>query len=135
MTNDYYQKINEEICLGIYKAALVCEQEKIAMSSTLPKLVLSLTHNFDAWIVGSAADPANTSPRDYDVLVPFSQWGPASQLIPRDAVPNSFGGWKCQSDGKEVDVWPGELGWLMTKPKAKYVWHPASDTRYQRGAS
>jgi hypothetical protein len=102
------------------------------MSHKLPKLVCSLTHNFDAWIVGSAADIKNSSPRDYDVIVPFSQWGPASQMIPPDAKPNTFGGWKCMSEGVEVDVWPGELGWLMAKPKSKYVWHPATNTRYAR---
>ena len=93
---------------------------------SLPPLALKLTHMHDAWIVGSAADPCNESPRDYDVIVPFSSWGQACMLIPGDAKPNSFGGFKCIDDGIEVDVWPGDLGWLMQRPKAMYAWHPAS---------
>lgn len=100
------------------------------MSSTLPKLVIALCNNHDAWIVGSSARPDAVHPvRDYDVQVTFSEWGKAAHLIPRDAVPNSFGGWKCKSDGIEVDVWPGELGWLMQNSRAVWAWHPSSDVR------
>lgn len=102
------------------------------MSHSMPKLVCDLTNSHDAWIVGSAADPSNTSPRDFDIQVPYSQWGPASKLIPMDAKPNTFGGWKCISEGVEVDVWPGELGWLMQHPKAKFAYHPRSGTRLRK---
>jgi len=38
-------------------------------------------------------------------------------LIPKDAKPNTFGGWKfnVMMDGYQItiDVWPGDLGWLM----------------------
>ena len=99
------------------------------MSSSLPTLVNALCYGHDAWIVGSAANKDNLNPRDIDVFVPFSEWGPAAFLIPKDAVRNSFGGWKCMSDGYEVDVWPGELSWLLVNNKTKYAWHPRSDTR------
>lgn len=99
---------------------------------TLPELVVRITSSFDAWIVGSAADPSNKDPRDYDVQVPYSQWGKACLLIPKDAKVNTFGGFKCISEGKEVDIWPGELGWVMTRPMSKWVWHPASGIRYLR---
>ena len=105
------------------------------MSTTLPKLVIALTHNCDAWIVGSSADPSVESPRDWDVIVPFNCWGLAAHLIPRDAKCNTFGGWKCDSDGVEVDVWPGDLGWLMQHPKAKYAWHPRSGCRLKKEGS
>lgn len=101
------------------------------MASKLPKLVLALTHAHDAWIVGSGADPNNTEPRDYDVIVPYSEWQKACMLIPMDAKPNHFGGWKCISEGKEIDVWCGDLGWLMQKPQMKYIWHVASGVRWQ----
>lgn len=102
------------------------------MSSSFPKLVLLLTHNHDAWIVGSAADPQNLNPRDYDIQVPFYEWGPACGLIPHDAKINSFGGLKCQSDGFEIDVWPGDLGWIMQRPKAKWAYHPKSGVRLKK---
>lgn len=105
------------------------------MANTLPKLVLALTYNHDSWIVGSAADPTNTSPRDYDVIVPFSEWGKAAHLIPSDAKPNVFGGWKCISEGQEVDVWAGDLGWLMRQAKAKWAWHPSSGVRLKKEIS
>lgn len=102
------------------------------MSRTMPKIVCALTHNHDAWVVGSAADPQNANPRDYDVQVPFSEWGKAAHLIPADAKPNAFGGWKCVSDGVEVDVWPGELGWIMRQNRSRWAWHPSSGVRLKK---
>lgn len=100
------------------------------MSTPYPKLVAALTYMHDAWVVGSAADPGNTVPRDWDIIVPFSQWNSACQLIPSDAKVNTFGGWKVKAaEGVEIDVWPGELGSLMQNAKAKYAWHVRTDTR------
>lgn len=92
----------------------------------LPAIVKKLTHGFDAWVVGSAADPNNDDPKDYDVQVPFSTWGQACLLIPKDAKPNSFGGFRFEDDGMSIDVWPGELGWIFQRPACKWAWHPAS---------
>jgi hypothetical protein len=103
------------------------------MASKLPKLVLHLTHAHNGWIVGSGADPnLKEPPRDYDVVIPFSEWQQACMLIPSDAVPNTFGGWKCLSDGFEVDVWPAELSWLMQRPQMKFIWHVASGIRWTK---
>lgn len=103
------------------------------MASKLPKLVISLTHSHNAWIVGSAANPKNNEPRDYDVIVPFSEWHKACMLIPMDASPNHFGGWKCISEGVEVDVWPGDIGVvIMQHPMSQFVWHPATGTRWNK---
>ncbi len=98
----------------------------------LPTLVAKLTLNHDAWVVGSAADPANENPRDFDVLVPFYAWGPASQLLPSDCRMNSLGGWKCISEGVEVDVWPGDLAFVMRQDAFSVAWHPSSGARIVR---
>ena len=100
------------------------------MSSLLPKLVLDLAFTCDGWIVGSAADPLNSEPRDYDIIIPFSSWQNACMFIPPNAVPNHFGGWKCMSENIEVDVWPGELSWIMQNNRMKYVYHPKSGIRW-----
>lgn len=50
-------------------------------------------------------------------------------LIPSDAIPNTFGGWKCQSEGREVDVWPGDLSSLFTNHLCRDAWHPKTNTR------
>lgn len=102
------------------------------MASVLPRLVLALTHAHDAWIVGGAANPENEQPRDFDIIVPFSKWQEACMLIPMDATVNHFGGWKCTSEGVEVDVWCGDIGWLMSKSHCKYAWHVASGNRWSR---
>jgi hypothetical protein len=94
-----------------------------------PKLVCALAYGHDAWVVGSGAKEDNADPRDWDVLVPFSEWFAAAMLIPKDAVPNAFGGWKCMSDGKEIDVWPGDLGYLLSLSPMSVAWHPKSGTR------
>jgi hypothetical protein len=96
----------------------------------MPALVAKLTNFHDGWIVGSAA--ISETPRDFDVLIPFSQWAEAAQLIPQDARPNSLGGWKCMSEGMEVDVFPGELSMLLALGKTRAVWHPKSDMRFAR---
>lgn len=73
-----------------------------------------------------------SSPKDYDVAVPFSSWHIAAQLIPEDARPNSFGGWQFQSEGKQVDVWPCDLAALMQNDKMAALWHPKSGVRYTK---
>lgn len=97
-----------------------------------PRLVSQFVTNFDAWIVGSAAEPNATleTVRDYDILVPFAYWQQAAILIPKDAIVNTFGGWKCQSDGKSIDIWPGDLSWLLTHARVKIAWHPKSGARW-----
>ena len=101
------------------------------MSHVMPALVCKLAYAHEAWVVGSAAKPEvdHAAVRDYDILVPMDHWRAAAMLIPADAVPNTFGGWKCQSEGREVDVWPGDLAWLMTNHLARWAWHPRTDTR------
>lgn len=101
------------------------------MTTQIPKLVAMLTHHHEAWVVGSAASPDNTNPRDYDVVVPLSQWQAASALIPMDAVPNTFGGWKIKGD-VEIDVWPGDLGFVMKHPKSRYAWSPSLGVRLKK---
>lgn len=98
---------------------------------SLPALVCKLAHGHEAWVVGSAARPDADlkTVRDFDLLVPFAHWQAAAMLIPADACPNTFGGWKCQSEGLEVDVWPGDLGQLFTNARMKYAWHPRTGVR------
>lgn len=103
------------------------------MSHVMPSLVCKLAYAHEAWVVGSAASPDadHANVRDYDVIVPFEHWRAAAMLIPPDAKPNTFGGWKCISEGREVDVWPGDLSWLMTNKAAKWAYHPRTNTRLQ----
>ena len=102
------------------------------MSAQFPKLVVALVNNFDAWIVGSGANPDVTKPRDYDVIVPHWNWGPAAHLIPPDAVVNSMGGFKCVQDGIEIDVWPGSVEWVMLNAKSEWAWQPRHNVRLRR---
>lgn len=97
----------------------------------MPRAVLALTHNHDAWIVGGAANPDNANPRDWDVIVPHYEWGKAAHLIPLDATVNSFGGWKFTQNSQVVDVWPGDLGWILQRPKLVWAFHPASGRRFK----
>ena len=97
----------------------------------LPAIVVQLVNMHDAWIVGSAANPDSKEIRDFDILVPFSEWRYAAILISYypDARPNTFGGWKLTSEGTEVDVWPDDLGICLTNHLFEYAWHPRSGTR------
>lgn len=102
------------------------------MKPLYPPLVAKLCEHYEAWIVGSGADTLCTNPRDWDVMVPLSMWGECAALIPADAVPNTFGGWKCQSNGIEVDVWPGELSRVMGHHRSKFAWQPRYGIRLGR---
>jgi len=99
---------------------------------TLPSLVTKACYNCEAWIVGSAANPNNIEPRDYDVIVPYSHWHSVAIMLPDDVKKNTFGGWKCVSEGKEVDIWPGELSWILTNKICEWAWHPRTDTRIRK---
>lgn len=102
------------------------------MSTNLPKVVAMLVNHHEAWVVGSAADPKNRNPRDWDIIVPFSTWQAACALIPFYAHPNTFGGWKWQDGEFEIDCWPGELGWLFQSPRARFAWQPRYGARLVR---
>jgi hypothetical protein len=106
------------------------------MSSSVPKTVSQLCLNHDAWVVGSAANEETdiSLVRDFDILVPFHSWHPASVLIPEDAKVNPFGGWKFELDGIEYDVWPGDLGWFMLHSTTRCAWNPSRNIRMVKGS-
>lgn len=72
-----------------------------------PELVTKLITFCDAWIVGGAA--FEDKPKDYDIFVPFKFWQLASSYIPKNSKINRMGGFKCLSDGEEVDAWTGDM--------------------------
>jgi len=80
----------------------------------LPERVHWLTHRHRAILVGSQArryanglkpDPK----KDWDLFVPYSAWREAALSIPKDARPNGNRGWRFESDGASIDVWPDDL--------------------------
>lgn len=92
----------------------ILDYNKIAK---LPALVRSFCFNNEGWIVGSGAlyllSLKSDEPRDYDILVPFYQWGLACRSIPENSPTNSHGGVKVRSDGLSIDVWCGDIGWFL----------------------
>ena len=80
----------------------------------MPTLVRVLTNEHKAWVVGGAAKfmcGVGPRPRDWDVIVPESEWPAASKHFPYGSQVNTMGGIKATSDGCEVDVWASDLGW------------------------
>lgn len=99
---------------------------------SLPKPVVPFAQ-MGCWIVGSAADPFNHKPRDWDLMVPFHRWNEVAPMIPKDAIPNTFGGWKFTVDDVEIDIWPEDLSdWLTKLGLVKWVYHPLSGARFTR---
>ncbi len=95
----------------------------------IPRIVRLICGSYDAWIVGGASDPNQSIPKDYDVCVPFRQWKEVALLIPKDARPTLYGGWKFQCDGFLVDVWPQDLGDVLICAKCKWAWQPQHNIR------
>lgn len=104
------------------------------MARLLPRTVNLLVTNYEAWIVGSYAAPPDErlESSDIDVVVPLSRWPQAVQLIPRGSTMNSFGGFSFQEDGRLVDVWAGDLGFVMCAAQTKWVWQPHAGIRFKK---
>lgn len=89
----------------------------------LPRIVyLMCVHG--ALLVGSVAKKLmgeKIESNDYDLLVPLEKWQTIALLIPEDAKPNKFGGWRFKDDkGNEIDVWPDTLQNYLQNCKTKY---------------
>ena len=42
--------------------------------------------------------------------MPLEKWQIVATLIPQDATPNKFGGWRFEDDdGNMIDVWPDSV--------------------------
>lgn len=101
----------------------------------IPKIVQLITSLTDGYIVGSAADPTNNNPKDWDVIVPHANWHIAAGVIAAyEKNPNitSFGGWRIEENGMSIDIWPDDIGRIMYSAKAKWVWHYKTGVRWKR---
>jgi len=105
----------------------------------LPPLAIALCFDCDGWIVGSTADYAagkesDLDGRDLDIVIPAQHWNKASHICCNaDKISiNSFGGFKCVSDGVEIDVWMDDVGSLMSNDHVKSAFHPKSRTYIKR---
>lgn len=94
-----------------------------------PELVTKLTVLCGGWLVGSSANPNVSEPRDYDIFIPNKFWLEASNLIPKDAKMNRMGGWKCISEGIEVDVWSGEMSDFLASSHFSFAFNPKTGVR------
>lgn len=93
----------------------------IFMKKFLPELVRKLGYSCSGWLCGGAVLEEN--PKDYDVYIPINHWKEASMLIPKDATVNRMGGFKCISEGAEVDVWTCDMSDLITAETFKIAKH------------
>ncbi len=87
------------------------------------------------WIVGSGANPDTDKPNDWDIMVPYRLWPQVAAIIPSEAKPNRFGGWKYQAKETEIDVWPDDLDRLMSEHvvgQEMWLWHPKSGIHFKR---
>lgn len=88
----------------------------------LPRTVYQMCVH-GAFIVGSYAKKLcgeDIATNDYDLLVPLEKWQIIALMIPEDAKPNKFGGWRFTEKGKEIDVWPDTLHNYLNNCKTKY---------------
>lgn len=98
-----------------------------AKDKLLPRLVYQMCVH-GALIAGSYAKSLTgekIKSNDYDLLVPLEKWQTIALLIPPDAKPNKFGGWRFMTpvvdEGLvEVDVWPDSVENYLSKCKTKY---------------
>lgn len=107
--------------------------------SNAPDIVRTLCLNYSAFIIGGAAKyllDEEDSCRDWDIVVPLSQWGLAQRLIPKNAIHNTFGGSKIILEKNKtftiifesVDIWSADISFVMENNKDPifYIVHPLS---------
>ena len=87
----------------------------------------------DAWVVGSSAQLHEPSdePRDVDIVVPLSRWHEIGPYIPGTATPTLYGGRRFEAEGTQIDIWPDDIGRLITAKQFKAAWHPKSGVRIE----
>lgn len=88
----------------------------------LPPLARKILVNGNAWVVGSSV-LAGEPTKDLDILVPIENWHLVAALIPENAKPNTFGGWKFVDQDIEIDVWPDNITSLLGREKFKAAYH------------
>ncbi len=109
----------------------------------LPLLVLSLSIDFGATVVGSAAgylhelDLSQPQPRDWDLIVPPANWAKVMRLLRSQPNPiqfNSFGGVKMliphQDKEVELDCWPSSLEDHLANATAGDIYYQAFKNRF-----
>ena len=100
----------------------------------LTPIARSLVYTHDSWIVGGCAnyfiDESISFVRDLDIIVPFYEWGLACKMVKAGTPSNSFGGFKVIDDGLEIDMWCGDIGYLIANSPQKpiYAVHPRTYT-------
>lgn len=97
-----------------------------------PQLVSRLTKLCEGWIIGSAANPDISNPRDYDIFIPIEKWSLACAIIPIDSKINRMGGFKAISEGIEIDIWTGNMNEMIATARFTYAFHPESGVRIKR---
>ena len=99
----------------------------------LPAFVHHLCYFCDGWIVGSSANPRKRAPRDWDIIIPYTNWGQALAYLKEKNHSfsiNSFGGLKVYlSPITTVDIWPGDVGEYLKLGQAQGAWHHKTNTR------
>mgnify|MGYP000325991193 CR=1 FL=1 len=102
--------------------------------SNLSPFIRTLLYVHDGFVVGSGADyligNTETSPRDWDILIPLSKWSVAMKSIPKGSASNTFGGIKINIDNVSVDVWSQDLSdYLVNLPVRNFsIVHPKTLT-------
>lgn len=97
-----------------------------------PELVTKLTTLCSGWLVGSSADPNKEETRDFDIYIPMKYWLEASNYIPKDAKINRMGGFKCMSEGFEIDVWTGDVNDFLGSNYFTFAYQPNTNIRICR---
>lgn len=57
------------------------------------------------WLIGET----DKTPRDFDVIIPPSEWAQACRSIPRGSLTNSFGGVCIEGERNKIDLWCGDI--------------------------
>lgn len=98
----------------------------------LPKTVKYICFAYEGIIVGGSANAIindlGGDIADYDIIIPVSVWPSILLWVPHNGLDfklNSFGGFKINDNGTEIDLWPEDLHhYIASNNAGQFLYRP-----------
>lgn len=94
--------------------------KKKSLYRALPETIKNILIVSDGWLAGSSVENIiNGNPIvDYDIAVPYDKWQDTIVMLKTEPfILNTFGGFKFNLDGLEIDIWPQDTDGFLKRAK------------------
>lgn len=115
-------------------------QNKNKLRKEIPKFVLLIGSLAPSSIIiggfakpffpNSLEDISEYGDRDIDIVIDPAEWHKVAPYIPKDAKPNTYGGWKFEIESSAFDMWPESIAHILTSGRVEYMYNIRHDLLY-----